>query len=87
MESLSENKPLYYSLIGTFLLLLICAMEISPELNENMELVSMPEDLQINVIALMIFDLLGTVVYSRAVQFVFSNKPSVAPRSKKVKST
>jgi manganese-transporting P-type ATPase len=43
-EQLTDNKPLYKSLLGVGGLCFFAAAEFSPEINESLELVAFPSD-------------------------------------------
>ena len=42
MQSIRENKPLYYTFIGSFLFFLVLSLEIVPPFNHWMQLVPFP---------------------------------------------
>lgn len=73
MQGLWDNRPLLYSLLTAFGILAVCALEISTDLNEKMDLVTWPTaDLQYKVCAVLVFDLLGSFVFDRVANFLFS---------------
>merc|ERR1712000_489997 len=43
-ESLSENKGMYWGIVGVSGLAFVCAMELIPEINEQMKLVPFTEE-------------------------------------------
>lgn len=44
MESLFENKPMLYSVIGSGIGVFLLACNAMPEVNEKFQLVELPED-------------------------------------------
>lgn len=47
MEGLFENRPVLYGLGGTGLLMLVCAAQILPPLNSQLELVLLPSGVRV----------------------------------------
>jgi len=77
MESLRENSALFKSLLGMFALMLTCACEIASPLNELLELAPLPSvEFRAELVGLMVLDLIGTLVYSRLVRWMFARLPS-----------
>lgn len=78
MQGMRDNKPLMYSLVISFGILLVCALQISTELNEAMELVEWPSgDLQMKVCGVIAFDLIGSFLADRIFTFFFSPRVNV----------
>uniref|UniRef100_A0A915N7J8 Homeobox domain-containing protein n=1 Tax=Meloidogyne javanica TaxID=6303 RepID=A0A915N7J8_MELJA len=50
MESLTENRPMFYSIICSFLVMVAFASNIAPEMNNKFELVHIPELLRNNLL-------------------------------------
>lgn len=79
MQGIRDNKMLLHSLLAAFAILFICAVEISPELNEFMELVPWPStDLQIKICGVIVFDLIGSFLVDRIFIFLFTKRVEVA---------
>lgn len=55
-ESLSENKGMFYGILGVSGLAFVCALELMPEINEQMKLVPFSEEFKINMTACMVLD-------------------------------
>lgn len=71
MQGIFDNRPLLYSLSAAFLILVVCALELSTELNEAMDLVAWPTwDLQKKICSVLVFDLFGSLMIDRTIMFV-----------------
>ncbi|KAH8688338.1 hypothetical protein BGZ61DRAFT_353149 [Ilyonectria robusta] len=55
-ESLSENKGMYYGIVGVTGLAFACAMELIPEINQGMKLVPFSSEFKSNMTAVMVLD-------------------------------
>lgn len=55
-ESLSENKGMYYGIVGVTGLAFACAMELIPEINQGMKLVPFSSEFKTNMTAVMVLD-------------------------------
>ncbi|KAF4125501.1 manganese-transporting P-type ATPase [Geosmithia morbida] len=55
-ESLSENKGMYYGIVGVSALAFICALELIPEINEGMKLVPFTEEFKMKMTTSMVLD-------------------------------
>lgn len=55
-ESLSENKGMYYGIVGVSALSFVCALELVPEINEGMKLVPFSEEFKYNMVTVMVLD-------------------------------
>ncbi|VUC29586.1 unnamed protein product [Clonostachys rosea] len=55
-ESISENKSMYWGMIGVSGLAFACAMELMPDINEQMKLVPFNEEFKLNMTAVMVLD-------------------------------
>lgn len=55
-ESLSENKGMFYGILGVSGLAFVCALELMPEINEQMKLVPFSEEFKMNMTACMVLD-------------------------------
>ena len=47
MEGLTENKPMLYSVFGSALGVFALAANLMPELNEQIQLVQLPDDVSL----------------------------------------
>jgi hypothetical protein len=54
MQSFTENKFLFRSILGAHVVLYVALSEVFPPLNDLLELVSLPSELRTNVFALMV---------------------------------
>ncbi|KAH7163388.1 hypothetical protein B0J13DRAFT_634636 [Dactylonectria estremocensis] len=55
-ESLSENKGMYYGILGVSGLAFACAMELIPEINQGMKLVPFSDEFKTNMTVVMVLD-------------------------------
>ncbi|KAI5457005.1 hypothetical protein BGZ63DRAFT_366067 [Mariannaea sp. PMI_226] len=55
-ESLSENKGMFYGIVGVSALSFACALELVPEINEGMKLVPFSDEFKYNMVAVMVLD-------------------------------
>ncbi|KAH7171300.1 hypothetical protein EDB81DRAFT_709982 [Dactylonectria macrodidyma] len=55
-ESLSENKGMYYGILGVSGLAFACAMELVPEINQGMKLVPFSDEFKTNMTIVMVLD-------------------------------
>lgn len=55
-ESLSENKGMFYGIVGVSGLAFVCSLELIPEINEGMKLVPFTEEFKTKMTASMILD-------------------------------
>ena len=55
-ESLSENKGMFYGIVGVSGLAFVCALELIPEINEGMKLVPFTEEFKLKMTVSMIAD-------------------------------
>jgi manganese-transporting P-type ATPase len=55
-ESLSENKGMFYGIVGVTGLAFVCSMELVPEINEQMKLVPFTEFFKQRMTAVMLLD-------------------------------
>lgn len=78
MQGIRDNKLLMNSLLASFGILFVCAAEISPQLNEFMELVPWPDsDLQFKICSVIVFDLVGSFFVDRICTFLFSKRVQI----------
>jgi manganese-transporting P-type ATPase len=72
MTGLSENRPLLWSLLGTFILTFMFASETVPGLNRYFQLVPFPDEkFRDFLLLLLVMDLVATMAFDRLMQFFF----------------
>uniref|UniRef100_A0A914MMX0 Cation-transporting ATPase n=1 Tax=Meloidogyne incognita TaxID=6306 RepID=A0A914MMX0_MELIC len=69
MESLTENRPMFYSIICSFLVMVAFASNIAPEMNNKFELVHIPELLRNNLVLCIIGDLFCCFLIDRFLNY------------------
>jgi manganese-transporting P-type ATPase len=75
MTGLTENRPLLWSLLGTFILTFMFATETAPGLNKYFQLVAFPDDqFRDYVLSLLVFDVIATFLLDRVLKFIFCPK-------------
>jgi cation-transporting ATPase 13A1 len=73
MTGLTENRPLLWSLVCTFILTFMFASESVPSLNKYFQLVPFPEDsFRDFVLQLLMFDVAGSFLFDRLMKFIFA---------------
>lgn len=55
-ESLSENRGMFYGIVGVTGLAFVCSMELAPEINEQMKLVPFTDEFKTKMTTVMIID-------------------------------
>lgn len=79
MTGLSENRPLLWSLLATFILTFMFASESVPGLNKYFQLVPFPdEDFRSHILKLLIADVIGAFIFDRLMKFIFAPKILIA---------
>lgn len=71
MESLTENKPLLYSLIFSGGAITCLASGIVPELTEQFELVHLPPEFRNTVLQVLAADIMGSFLIDRIIRYLF----------------
>jgi len=72
MTGLSENRPLFFSLIATFILTFLFASESVPSLNKYFQLVPFPEKhFQDFILKLLVMDVVLTFSFDRLMKLLF----------------
>ena len=72
MTGLTENRPLLWSLVATFILTFMFASESVPSLNKYFQLVSFPSDAFRDwILKILIFDVFATFFLDRLMKFIF----------------
>lgn len=73
MTGLTENRPLLWSLVCTFILTFMFASESIPSLNKYFQLVPFPEEsFRDFVLKLLMFDVAGSFLFDRLMKFIFA---------------
>ncbi|KAJ2894289.1 Manganese-transporting ATPase 1 [Zalerion maritima] len=72
-EAISENKGMYYGIIGVTGIAFACSTELIPELNEQMKLVPFTEEFKTTMTAVMLLDFGACYVIERFLKFLFSD--------------
>ncbi|OEU20754.1 P-type ATPase [Fragilariopsis cylindrus CCMP1102] len=73
MTGLTENRPLLWSLVCTFILTFMFASESLPGLNKYFQLVPFPTDsFRDFILQLLMFDVVGSFLFDRLMKFVFA---------------
>ncbi|OAG31220.1 cation-transporting ATPase 13A1 [Nematocida displodere] len=79
-ESLPENQKLLNSLLISAALVVLCTLETFPELNEKMELVSIPADMKKRLLGVMGIDLILCLLIEKFSFEVFMKRTSTSPK-------
>ncbi|KAF7860302.1 hypothetical protein EAF04_008430 [Stromatinia cepivora] len=72
-EAISENKGMYYGIIGVSAIAFSCSTEFIPEVNEKMKLVPFTYDFKIVMTTTMIVDYLACFVIEKVLKALFSD--------------
>jgi cation-transporting ATPase 13A1 len=72
-EALSENRGMYWGIIGVSGIAFSCSTEFIPEINEKMRLVPFTSDFKFTMTAVMIIDYLGCYVIEKVLKALFSD--------------
>ncbi|CAM1510913.1 Fc.00g084260.m01.CDS01 [Cosmosporella sp. VM-42] len=72
-ESLSENKGMFYGILGVSGLSFVCALELIPEINEGMKLVKFSDEFKTNMTAVMVIDYAACWVIEVGLKRFFSD--------------
>jgi len=72
-ESIRENKPLFNSLLIVTAIAVAAGLELSPSLNEKMQLVPFPEEFKIKLVSTMAFDFFGAGLVEIVTKKLFCN--------------
>ena len=72
-ESLSENKAMFYGIVGVSALAFVCAMELAPEINEQMKLVPFTDEFRMRMTISMVLDYLLCFVIEKVLKYGFSD--------------
>jgi cation-transporting ATPase 13A1 len=72
-ESLSENKGMFYGILGVTAIAFSCSTEFIPEINEQMKLVKFSDEFKTTMTAVMIIDYVGCWVIEVVLKRLFSD--------------
>ncbi|KAF4595074.1 cation-transporting ATPase 4 [Ophiocordyceps camponoti-floridani] len=72
-ESLSENRVMFYGIVGVSSLAFVCALELVPEINEAMKLVRFTEEFKVKMAGSMVVDYLACFVIEKMLKATFSD--------------
>lgn len=72
-ESLSENRGMYWGIIGVSGIAFSCSTEFIPEINEKMRLVPFSTEFKITMTATMILDYIGCWIIEKSLKWAFSD--------------
>lgn len=79
MTGITENRPLLWSLAGTFILTFMFASESVPQMNRYFQLVSFPDDaFRDFILIILVLDLVGSFLFDRLMRFIFAREILVA---------
>ncbi|XP_050693893.1 endoplasmic reticulum transmembrane helix translocase-like [Eriocheir sinensis] len=71
MEGLSENRPLLYSLMGAFGLILALSLGIFPDFGRQFEIVEFPSEFRVTLIQVLCLDFALSFVIDRVCLALF----------------
>lgn len=72
-ESLSENKGMWYGIVGVTAIAFACSTEFVPELNEQMKLVPFTPEFKMTMTSVMIADYVVCYVIEIVLKYLFSD--------------
>lgn len=72
-EALSENRGMYWGIIGVSAIAFSCSTEFIPEINEKMRLVPFTSDFKTTMTLTMIVDYVGCYVIEKVLKALFSD--------------
>jgi cation-transporting ATPase 13A1 len=72
-EALSENKGMYYGIIGVSAIAFSCSTEFIPEINEKMRLVPFTSEFKLVMTTVMILDYAGCWLVEKVLKRAFSD--------------
>jgi manganese-transporting P-type ATPase len=72
-ESISENKGMFWGIIGVTAIAFSCSTKFIPELNEKMMLVDFSNEFSTTLTIVMVLDYLGCYVIEVALKWMFSD--------------
>jgi cation-transporting ATPase 13A1 len=72
-ESLSENKGMFYGIVGVTAIAFACSTELIPELNEAMKLVPFKAEFKTTMTTVMVLDYVACYVIEVVLKWLFSD--------------
>jgi cation-transporting ATPase 13A1 len=72
-ESLSENKGMFYGILGVTGIAFACSTELIPELNEAMKLVPFKDEFRTTITTMMVLDYAACYVIEVVLKYLFSD--------------
>lgn len=72
-ESLSENRGMFYGIVGVTAIAFACSTELIPELNEQMKLVSFSDEFKTTMTTVMVIDYASCYVIEVVLKRLFSD--------------
>lgn len=72
-ESLSENRGMWWGIVGVSAIAFSCSTEFIPELNEGMKLVKFSDDFKWTITALMVGDFVACWSIEKVLKLLFSD--------------
>jgi manganese-transporting P-type ATPase len=72
-EALSENRGMYWGIIGVSAIAFSCSTEFIPEINEKMRLVPFTSDFKTTLTVTMVLDYVGCWVIEKGLKAAFSD--------------
>ncbi|KYK58383.1 cation-transporting ATPase 4 [Drechmeria coniospora] len=72
-EALSENKAMFYGIVGVSGLAFVCALELIPEINEGMKLVPFTDEFKMKMASSMLVDYGLCFVIEKSLKWGFSD--------------
>lgn len=72
-ESLSENRGMFWGILGVTAIAFSCSTEFIPEINEQMKLVKFSDEFKITMTGIMIIDYVGCWVIEVVLKRLFSD--------------
>lgn len=72
-EALSENRAMYWGIVGVSAIAFSCSTEFIPEINEKLRLVPFSGEFKMTLTSIMIFDFVACFVIEKVLKFAFSD--------------
>jgi manganese-transporting P-type ATPase len=72
-EGISENKGMYWGLIGCSFVAFSCSTEFIPELNEKLRLVKFTDEFKSTMTIVMALDYVGCYIIEKGLKYLFSD--------------
>jgi cation-transporting ATPase 13A1 len=72
-EALSENKAMFYGIVGVSALAFACSLELIPEINQGMKLVPFSDEFKVTMTATMVLDYAACWVIEVVLKKLFSD--------------